>query len=65
ESVMARVEAKTRRVSHWRTSDQKQRWCSATLLEIEQRFRRVKGVQHLPLLQAALRRRLDGHIAAA
>jgi putative transposase len=65
ESVMARVEAKTRRVSHWRTSDQKQRWCSATLLEIEQRFRRVKGVHHLPLLQAALRRRLDGHIAAA
>lgn len=65
ESVMARVEAKTRRVSHWRTSDQKQRWCSATLLDIEQRFRRVKGVQHLPLLQAALRRTLDGHIAAA
>jgi putative transposase len=65
ESVMARVDAKTRRVSHWRTSDQKQRWCSATLLEIEQRFRRIKGVQHLPLLQAALRRRLDEPIAAA
>ncbi len=31
ESVLARVEAKTHRVSRWRSSDQKQRWCAATL----------------------------------
>ena len=65
ESVMARVDAKTRRVGRWRTSDQKQRWCAATLLQIEQRFRRVKGVQFLPLLQAALQRTLPVHTAAA
>ncbi len=65
ESVMARVDAKTRRVGRWRTSDQKQRWCAATLLQFEQRFRRVKGVQFLPLLQAALQRTLTVHTAAA
>ena len=65
ESVMTRVDAKTRRVGRWRTSDQKQRWCAATLLQIEQRFRRVKGVQFLPLLQAALQRTLPVHTAAA
>ena len=31
ESVMARLEAKTRRVSRWRTSDQKLRWCASAL----------------------------------
>jgi hypothetical protein len=43
ESVMARIEAKTHRITRWRTSDQKQRWCAATLLEIEQQFWKVKG----------------------
>jgi len=65
ESVMARVEAKTHRVGRWRTSDQKQRWCAATLLQLEQRFRRVKGVKFLPLLQAALQSKLNVHLAAA
>ena len=54
ERVMARVEAKAHRVSRWRTSDQKQRWCAAALLHLEGNFRRVKGYQHLPLLQRAL-----------
>ena len=58
ESVMARVEAKTRRVDRWRTSDQKLRWCAATLLQIEQQFRRVKGCKKLGLLQQALKRTL-------
>lgn len=54
ESVIAHVEAKTHRLTRWRTSDQKQRWCATTLLEIEIQFRNVKGHQHLALLQAAL-----------
>ncbi|MGH7631947.1 MAG: IS256 family transposase [Gemmatimonadales bacterium] len=54
ESVMARVEARTARVDHWRTSEQKQRWCAAALLAVEAQFRRVKGCQHLPRLVAAL-----------
>jgi transposase-like protein len=54
ESVMARVEHKTSRVTRWRTSDQKLRWCAAGLLATEATFRRVKGCQHLPLLTQAL-----------
>ncbi|XWV17328.1 MAG: IS256 family transposase [Gemmatimonas sp.] len=65
ERVMARVEAKTYRITRWRTSDQKQRWCAATLLETEQQFRKVKGHQHLGLLQAALRGKLSSPLAAA
>ena len=54
ESVMARVEAKTQRVDRWKTSDQKLRWCAATLLVVEKQFRRVRGCDKLHLLQHAL-----------
>jgi len=54
ESVMARVEEKTARVDHWRTSDQKLRWCAAALLAVEAQFRRVKGCDKLGLLKQAL-----------
>ena len=65
ESVMARVDAKTRRVARWRTSDQKLRWCAAIALQIEQQFRKVKGYKKLGLLQQALTRKLHVHSAAA
>ena len=55
ESVMARLEARTHRVTRWRTSDQKLRWCASALWAMERQFRRVKGCKHLPLLQQALR----------
>ena len=54
ESVMARVEERTARVDHWRTSDQKLRWCAAALWAIEAQFRRGKGCDNLPLLVNAL-----------
>ncbi len=54
ESVMARLEAKTHRVTRWRTSYQKLRWCAAALTAMERQFRRVKGYRHLPLLKQAL-----------
>jgi len=49
ERVIAQIERKTHRVDHWRTSDQKQRWCAATLLRIEKNFRCIRGIAHLPL----------------
>jgi transposase-like protein len=58
ESVMARVEAKTGRADHWRTSDQKLRWTAAALLAIESQFRRVKGWRKLSLLERALAAKL-------
>ena len=51
---MAQVEQRTAKVDHWRTSDQKQRWCAAALLQIEPRLRKVKGYRHLAQLVAAL-----------
>ncbi len=65
ESVMARVEARRRRVTRWRTSDQKQRWCAAALVALEAQFRRVKGHAHLPLLRRALRANIHHPIEAA
>jgi transposase-like protein len=56
ESIMAQVERRTRRVSHWRTSDQKQRWCAAALLALEPRLRKVKGYRHLQTLATVLGR---------
>jgi len=54
ESVMSRLEARTRRVTRWRTSDQKLRWCASALWAMERQFRRVKGYRHLRLLRDAL-----------
>jgi transposase-like protein len=55
ESVMSRLEARTARVTHWRTSDQKQRWCASALWAMEHQFRRVKGHAKLHLLKNALK----------
>ena len=54
ESMMARLEAKTWRVTRWRTSDQKLRSCASTLWVTERQFRRVKNHRHLRLLKQAL-----------
>jgi putative transposase len=54
ETIMARVEATTLRVDHWRTSDQKLRWCAAALLAVEPRLRLIKNYRQLPLLERAL-----------
>ena len=59
ESVMARLEARTRRVTRWRTSDQKLRWCASALWALERQFRRVKQYRALPLLTHVLRRTLS------
>ncbi len=59
ESVMARVEDKTCRVDRWKTSDQKLRWCAATLLAVEKQFRRVRGCEKLHLLQQALSTKIN------
>jgi putative transposase len=65
ESVMARLEAKTHRVTRWRTSDQKLRWCAAALWATERQFRRVKQYRALPLLKRALQGTLTTTKSAA
>jgi transposase-like protein len=65
ESIMAQVEHRTAKVDHWRTSEQKQRWCAAALLLIEPRLRKVKGCRHLPRLADALARTSRTQVDAA
>lgn len=65
ESVMARVQARTARIDHWCTSDQKLRWSAASLLAVEAQFRRVKGYQKLPLLKKALNPKMKRSIREA
>jgi putative transposase len=56
ESLNSLVEQRVGKVDRWRTSDQKQRWLAAALVDIEPRLRRLKGFRALPLLRAALER---------
>jgi putative transposase len=65
ESVMVRLEAKARRVTRWRTNEQKLRWCGTALWAIERQFRRMKKCRHLPLLQRALQPKLPSTKPAA
>jgi hypothetical protein len=58
-AVMARLEAKTLRVTRWRTSDQKLRWCASALWATERQFRGIKNHRHLPLLKQALQNKLS------
>jgi transposase-like protein len=60
ESILALVARRTTKVTAWRTSDQKQRWLAAALLDIEPRLRRIKGYRALPLLRAALQAHIRG-----
>ncbi|MEO6445783.1 MAG: hypothetical protein ABIZ91_17220 [Gemmatimonadaceae bacterium] len=65
ERVMARVEAKTRRVDRWRTSDQQQRWGAAVFLPLGAHLRRVKRYRLLPLLLRALAPKITSPSTAA
>jgi len=61
ESIHALVGHRTDKVTHWRTSDQKQRWLAAAILDIEPRLRRIRSFRALPLLRAALKGAIRGH----
>jgi hypothetical protein len=71
ESLNALVGQRSDKVDRWRSSDQKQRWLAAALLDIEPRLRRIKGLRLLPLLRQALQaefrreRRMTGSRAAS
>lgn len=62
ESLNALVGQRTAKVDRWRTSDQKQRWLAAALLDIEPRLRRIKGFRALPFLRSALQAECRGEV---
>jgi len=56
ESIFSGVEQRTGKVDRWRSSNQKQRWLAAALLDVERRLRRVRGYRALPQLRETLRK---------
>lgn len=48
ESVMTLIGQRTDKVDYWRNSNQKQRWLATTLLDIEPRLNRIRGIQAPP-----------------
>ena len=58
ESINARIGQFTDKVDYWKNSNHKQRWVAASLLDIEPRLRKVKGMRYLPLLRAAIKQDL-------
>jgi len=58
ESINSQIEARCRKVTCWKNSNQKHRWLAAALLDIEPRLRKLMGHRHLLLLRDGLRREL-------
>lgn len=55
ENVNSLLEKTTRNVKRWTNSQQRHRWVAASLLEAEQRMRKVDNFQRLPYLQRAIK----------
>ena len=54
ESPNSGIRRHTRRVKHWRDHTMVVRWVASSLLEMENRFRRIMGYQQLWILEAKL-----------
>ncbi len=55
ESSFSRVRTVMRNVKRWRSgTNQTQRWTASALLEVEKRFRRVKGYRSMSVLKSCL-----------
>jgi putative transposase len=63
ESPNSGIRDRTRRVKRWRDGAMVIRWVAASLLNMEKRFRRIMGHQHLWILQAHLDELDDVNIA--
>jgi putative transposase len=55
ESPNSGVRSRTHRVKHWRDHGMVVRWVAASLMDMEQRFKRIMGYQHLWMLNAKLK----------
>lgn len=65
ESCFSATRKHCRNVKRWRSQEMVQRWVGTMLLEVEGRFRRVRGHREMPLLVAALRPRDASESSAA
>jgi len=65
ESCFSATRRRCRNVKRWHSQEMVQRWAGTMLLEVEARFRRVRGHRQMPLLLAALRPRSASNSSAA
>jgi putative transposase len=54
ENLNSQIGRYTQNVKRWTTSDQRHRWIAASLLDAEERMRRIPSAGKIPVLQAAL-----------
>jgi len=54
ESAFNGTARHTRNVKRWRNGDMARRWMAAALLEVEKRFKKIKGYKEIPTLTKAL-----------
>lgn len=60
ESLFGRVSSKTTRVKNWKSSpDQVSRWAATTLLDAEERFKKVFGWKEIPVLLTELKKGIE------
>jgi transposase-like protein len=55
ESPNSGIRSRRRRVKNWRDHGMVVRWVAASLLDMEQRFKRIMGYQQLWILDAKLK----------
>jgi putative transposase len=55
ESPNSGVRSRTRRVKNWRDHGMVVRWVAVSLLDMEQRFKRIMGYQQLWMLDVKLK----------
>jgi len=70
ESPNSGIRSRTRRVKNWQDYGMVVRWVAASLLDMEQRFKRIMGYQQLWMLEAKLKdlaeeERIDGESKVA
>ena len=58
ESANSLIEERCSKVDAWKNSSQRHRWLATSMLDIEPRWRRVRGHHHLPKLAAEVARTL-------
>lgn len=56
------VRSRTRRVKHWRDHGMVVRWVAVSLMDMEQRFKRIMGYQQLWMLDAKLKALTEDHM---
>jgi transposase-like protein len=59
ENLNSLVGKYTRKVKHWKSSDQRLRWVASGMLEAEQKMHRVNNYQNLKILQETIKREVQ------